>query len=507
MIPFKKIGLLAIVFLFLIQDQANTQDLEIFTSPVTEEEGASFCVDIQANGFVDILTLQMSMHWDTSIIRFDSLDNYNLPFGDENDFGYPSVIGLGTLTMSLANNDLVDVNLADGDALFQLCFTAVGTGITGISIDDYPTFIEIYDVNINEVNLIVGESVITIGAPIPLVWPGDTNEDEVVNHFDLLNIGLGYGLTGPAREDASLAWEAQASTDWESATPISGINFNQADTDGNGLIDANDTLAILQNWEEERNFQEDEEERFGIDKGEAWLNDVPPIYVLPDTIIAGEMGNFDIMLGEDASPASNVFGLAFSITYDPELIVESSVSINFSDSWMGEPGNDILGLHHDNYSEGRVDVAITRINGLNQSGQGKIGTMQLLTNGQLPPGQDYDLFFDIQNVRIINAAEEEVEATALSTTSIIKNEMTSTNTLLWNESIHVFPNPTTDQMYIVSDKYLIEEIRLYSLDGRLLQLEKAITDKVDLSNYPKGTYLLQFITPQGIYHHKVQKTF
>ena len=54
----------------------------------------------------------------------------------------------------------------------------------------------------------------------------------------------------------------------------------------------------------------------------------------------------------------------------------------------------------------------------------------------------------------------------------------------------VYPNPTADVLYV--DNAEAREVRLYTADGRLLQVVEAHEDRVavDMSRYPAGTYLL-----------------
>lgn len=56
--------------------------------------------------------------------------------------------------------------------------------------------------------------------------------------------------------------------------------------------------------------------------------------------------------------------------------------------------------------------------------------------------------------------------------------------------IAIYPNPTADVLYI--DNVKDNTIRLYSTDGRLLQVHKASDDRVELniSNYASGVYIL-----------------
>lgn len=60
------------------------------------------------------------------------------------------------------------------------------------------------------------------------------------------------------------------------------------------------------------------------------------------------------------------------------------------------------------------------------------------------------------------------------------------------DALHVvvYPNPTVDVLYV--DNAEVGEVRLYTADGRLLQVVEAHEDRVavDMSVYPAGTYLL-----------------
>lgn len=83
----------------------------------------------------------------------------------------------------------------------------------------------------------------TIGFQVT-VYPGDANNDGVVDVRDILPIGRFYGLTGPSRPGASPTWGAQTLTgSWN--PPDAGF----ADCDGNGVVDSNDVVAIIENWQ------------------------------------------------------------------------------------------------------------------------------------------------------------------------------------------------------------------------------------------------------------------
>ncbi len=75
------------------------------------------------------------------------------------------------------------------------------------------------------------------------VYPGDANNDGVVDVRDILPIGRFYGLRGPARSVAGTAWGAQSLlAGWNP------LEAGFADCDGNGVVDSNDVVVLAQNW-------------------------------------------------------------------------------------------------------------------------------------------------------------------------------------------------------------------------------------------------------------------
>jgi hypothetical protein len=78
------------------------------------------------------------------------------------------------------------------------------------------------------------------------VWPGDTNNDGGVNEEDVLPLGSYWNATGPLRENASTDWEGQEAEVW------APVEATYADTDGSGLVNQTDLLAVGLNFGESR---------------------------------------------------------------------------------------------------------------------------------------------------------------------------------------------------------------------------------------------------------------
>ena len=83
------------------------------------------------------------------------------------------------------------------------------------------------------------------------VYPGDTNADGAANVYDLLPIGVGYGMEGPPRQinnvELGLDWSAQYSPDWGVET-ISGQDFKHLDCNGDGEVTNEDAEVIGANY-------------------------------------------------------------------------------------------------------------------------------------------------------------------------------------------------------------------------------------------------------------------
>jgi len=77
------------------------------------------------------------------------------------------------------------------------------------------------------------------------VWPGDTNQDDIVSSADLIPIARYYGDVGVAFNEG-LAWQETQRLAWDLDENNPARVF--ADTDGNGIIESADILALYANY-------------------------------------------------------------------------------------------------------------------------------------------------------------------------------------------------------------------------------------------------------------------
>lgn len=78
------------------------------------------------------------------------------------------------------------------------------------------------------------------------VYPGDFNQNGLVEISDLLYWGLAYEETGAARSGATDSFIPQECVEWQNA--VNSINNKHQDANGDGIVDQEDVAVFIQNY-------------------------------------------------------------------------------------------------------------------------------------------------------------------------------------------------------------------------------------------------------------------
>ena len=486
-----------------ISDNCNCGSIEdgevqLSIDDAVGETGDQVCVSVRAELFNDIMGFQYTMYYDPNLIELATVEPKDLPGLTINAFGF---ISPGVVTMSWINPSLTGVTLNQGTALYEMCFDITGSigSVAEIEFAETPTIIEFINANSEVVSFSGTDGSITIAEN---VWPGDADNNELVTNVDLLNIGLGYGQMGPARPETGTDWQGYGAYDWTTSTPNSNVNYKNADANGDGIISALDANAILDNYGEETNFWDGNDDQFNFTPQNNLMS--PPIFVMPDTVIPGSVVEFPIIMGSEDFPASDIYGIAFTILYDPEVVVPESAFATFGTSWVGLLDDNMLGLHKDFHDNGKIDIAITRTDGMNVSGSGQIGSLHLTIEDVILRSTLYPVEFEVVDIKVIRNDEQLIEITPKNTTMII-DVVNNINEVPLEEAIQVYPNPTNDHLFINANSVNIQQISIYSVDGSMVPVDYERTNELSLKNLPNGVYLLKVLTDRGMVNKRIVK--
>ncbi|HNR18841.1 MAG TPA: T9SS type A sorting domain-containing protein [Bacteroidia bacterium] len=337
------------------------------------------------------------------------------------------------------------------------------------------------------------------------VWPGDVNYDLTVNNNDVLNIGLAYNNTGPVRTGASLAYVAQPATDWNGYF-ANAVNHKHADTNGDGVVDNNDTAAIT------LNYGLMHPARLAGNTSQTFTGPQLYLQASADTVTEGDTVEFEIYLGDAANPISNIYGLAFTINIDTTFVDTVYSNFDFTGCWMGTEGVDLLTYNQPLWSQSKIDVALTRTTQTDTSGYGYLGRVGVVVVDNIgaritSPGY-MTMPVSISNVYAINFAENILSITTLGDSVVVDTTGTVgiNNLINLNSAVLVYPNPSKDKINIKSNKLVIENAELINAMGKVLTQTKAEANavEVNLQNITSGIYVLRIKTDKGVVNKKIQ---
>jgi hypothetical protein len=320
------------------------------------------------------------------------------------------------------------------------------------------------------------------------VWPGDTDNDGIVNNLDLLPIGLAYGETGPLRDNASILWEGQQANDWvTSLTP--GINDKHIDSDGNGIVGDSDTMAILLNYGSTY--------LKGMSIGGGGTSPQLAPYFSADTIFVGSDVILPVKLGSATLQANDVYGLAFTLYYDPSMVIAGSLEVSFNSSWIGTEGADLIGLHKDFHNAGFVDIALTRTDHTSISGDGTIGHISFVMEENLAGKTDIvqDLIICSSNAKMINEWGQELDVEATCDTVVVYDATTGIPNPNSDAIMNLYPNPAAGIVNIEWENFEINRLQISNLQGQIVY-ENELQDEanvlsIEVGNLPNGTYIIK----------------
>lgn len=330
------------------------------------------------------------------------------------------------------------------------------------------------------------------------VWEGDTNADGRVDVSDLLPIGRYMGTSGATREEGYGFWSAEQTENW-TYNQYNGKNLKHADANGDGIITVTDTSSISAYYNELNNFV----------PNQVLTVKNYPFYLIPQSteVDSGDLMVIDIILGSETYPVKDLHGLAFAIQIGPDFADSSSLQMEFyEDSWLTGVGPSLQMAFTP--SDGRIETALTRTDGLPGSGYGVIGQLSFIVEDEadgIRNGID-NVYF---GVKVVGATGEGAAGSSFYMPEggirIKLNDNQTEEKLDDDQNLVISPNPSSDYLNInlTNAGEQIETAILTDIHGRQVS-KSSNTSTVDVSTLPVGVYILSIKTDVNIYTEKVQ---
>ncbi len=350
------------------------------------------------------------------------------------------------------------------------------------------------------------------------VWPGDTNNDGVVDVDDLLPIGLAMGGAGTPRLTAAPGnWSAQYAEDW--GQDLNGLDFKHIDANGDQIINSLDTQVVMQNLGLTHRLRPEPQTFSTFEMSLSGTLEAEP----GDHII------LDIVAGNNVVIVEDVFGFRFSFDYDGSIVDPLSVGVEYDEeSWMSYD-SPILSLVSNNPATGRINTALTRTSRDAISGYGIIGRLNVVIVEDVfgfregyevgDQSLEDDLITTISGGDVNTAinASGQVDAVQVAPYDLrikrtppteVADFSPSAATDYLEEKLIAYPNPTADRLVVhLNGQQRFSALQLTDLTGRVLRSEQGLDTnhrELMLADLPNGLYTLTLTTEDGVVNRKIR---
>ncbi len=311
------------------------------------------------------------------------------------------------------------------------------------------------------------------------VWPGDANYDLTVNMHDYLYLGWANGATGPVRTAASTAWTAQAMNDWGQITAY-GTDIKHADCDGNGTVNANDTMAIFLNYTQTHTFK----------NGSSTL---PPIIQSEyrnltlnsnsNTVGASQPITLNIDLPASNNPSNDkIYGIAFRLNV-PAQFISGLKNNDLSNSIIGTAGDNMLVLCKPFIGQGFIDYCLVRKDHQNSAFAGNLLNVTLNTSAAGAAGYGS---FSVSDVKAVTYEGGYLPIGATQSTVYYKG------TLGDSPSISLLPNPATDKLSVFGIENSTFNYEISNVIGQtVIRNNNVSSNIINVESLVKGAYFIK----------------
>lgn len=403
-------------------------------------------------------------------------------------------------TFTLFENEFFQDNVVQNDSFGQINFLSITIEpLLGLAILDSlsgnfsyePSFgnfgIDSFQYELCDIQQFCDSAWVFLTIETDSVWPGDANFDGIANNLDVLNIGLGFNTQGEPRATPQINWLPFATFTWPEIFN-DGTSYKHADCNGDGVIDSLDIIAIDQNYNQTHTKSIDSD-----------CDGEIPLFITFDGVMyqPGDTVLGTINLGTEDNPANGIYGLAFTLNYNNEFIVQNSVQINFNNSWIS-PLNESVHLTKDFWAFSNIDAGYSKIDQTTTSGNGPIGEIIVIIDDNLA-GKTFEEIeqtfeFSFSNIYAISNDESEIELCGETTSFVAAQTINSLNKPNFSDKLKIYPNPTKNILNIALENDWIVNIKLFDLTGKVVYAQSSILkEKVLLENLAinKGLYFIE----------------
>lgn len=246
---------------------------------------------------------------------------------------------------------------------------------------------------------------VSSGSAQLLLWPGDINDNGIVNGKDVLRWGYANGADGPPRLLGNgNAWSAiNVGLPWPQSFP-GETNFSYGDCDGSGEIDLDDVRGpITDHFGKTHGIVQPDYCPVGAEESSPRLQLVADKVSYPK----GARIDLEVRLGTEDIPAVDFYGITFQLKYNRDLVRPGAVTYTANENgWYDPSGTSSYTFFENTVSSGEIELAVTRTNQEGVDGHGVLGHLSLILRGNIDITLPGALNLEVDLVQMINSDME-----------------------------------------------------------------------------------------------------
>lgn len=315
------------------------------------------------------------------------------------------------------------------------------------------------------------------------VFPGDANNNQVVNAWDILPIGITFGSIGPTRP-MSNDWSGESAENWSWTLPNS-VNSKHADCNGDGIVDMEDLSWVETHYGNTHNALAFYQPM--MSNTEALKLQLESV----DPLVPGQQVTIEVTLSDASQPIDDLYGIAFALASEELDFSKVATTVSLNDSWLGNSTN--LMQINKAMMTGQLEIGMVKNDLQASAGYGAIATIEFMLPADFPY-EDLSLqAVDIEAVTSqgLNLMIENEEMTTFTTSN---QEISN----VLNDQIRLFPNPASEVVFLAYDGLEIKRVELLDINGKVIAVQNGYFNGFPVNAKSGGMYFLKIQTDQGI---------
>ncbi len=385
--------------------------------------------------------------------------------------------------------------------------TLIGRDSSSLKV--YPAENTIYTVQIKDTTRACADMIrkVTVRVSKDCVWPGDANGDKIVNYLDLLDVAAGFGIKGPPRINAGIAWDKQFSNEWLYKTP-GGLNYKHLDCNGDGIINAADTLVIATNYGKSINPQQQPQPVQSPQDPPLYFRFAERVYYGGDTV------KVSVILGANNNHMNEAYGIALKYLYDDTYMQPGTYRFNWvCNGFCVE--NNTLNIYRQSGNTTVAEGAMARTDRARSAEKGIVAQINFVLRDSnfAYPEQGAAIAFNFLHSKVINKAGAPIKVFSKGdsvTVFRVREKEDTSHIGIKPESISsqlkVYPNPASNMVYIDAGEHLLQELYVINMLGEsvIFMSNPAVSKaSINTSQLPPGIYFLRLKTGNNHTQHKL----